>query len=382
MIGGGAIGSAAAYWLRRLDPACQVVVIERDPTYARASSQLSASGIRQQFTTPANIALSQFGVAFLRGAHEGLAVDGEMPPDLALRERGYLTLATQAGIAALEAGFAIQREAGADIEWLDGNALAARFPWLGSENLAAGVLGRSGEGWFDGPGLHAALRRKARALGAAWITGEVVGFERAGPPIAAVALADGRRIAAGTVINAAGPHARAVALLAGISLPVEARKRIVFNLHCREPVSPCPLVVDPSGVWFRPEGAGFIGGFSPEEDVEDFALDVDHGAFERVLWPSLAARVRAFEAVRVAGAWAGHYEYCTWDQNALLGTLPEAPNLVFANGFSGHGMQHAPGAGRAVAEWALHGGWRSLDLSALDVRRLREGRRVTEGHVI
>ena len=356
--------------------------MERDHSYARASSQLSASGIRQQFTTPANIALSQFGAAFLRDAEENLAVEGEAPPDLAFREQGYLTLAASGGASALQTAFSIQREAGADLAWLGPAALAARFPWLITRGIAAGVLGLSGEGWFDGPGLHAALRRKARALGAEWVHGEAAGFERDGARITAVLLADGRRIAAGMVVNAAGPHARAVAAMAGIKLPVEARKRIVFVLRCREPVEPCPLVVDPTGAWFRPEGAGFIAGFSPADDAENLGLDVDHEAFEEVLWPRLAARVRPFEALRVAGAWAGHYEYCTWDQNALLGALPEAPNLIFANGFSGHGMQHSPGAGRAVAEWALYGEWRSLDLSALDVRRLHEGRRVTEGHVI
>ncbi len=376
------IGSAAAYWLRRLDPRCRVVVLERDRSYARASSQLSASGIRQQFTTPANIALSQFGVAFLHRAREELAVEGELPPDAAFREQGYLTLAASDGLAALEAAFSVQREEGADVAWLDPAALAARFPWLITGGIAAGVLGLSGEGWFDGPGLHAALRRKSRALGAEWVHGEAAGFELEGARIAAVCLADGQRIAVGTVINAAGPYARAVAAMAGIELPVEARKRSVFVLRCREAVVPCPLVVDSSGAWFRPEGEGFIAGFSPADDAEDLGFDVDYEAFEQVLWPQLAARVRAFEALRVAGAWAGHYEYCTWDQNALLGTLPEAPNLVFANGFSGHGMQHAPGAGRGVAEWALYGAWRSLDLSALHVRRLTEGRKVVEGHVI
>ena len=358
------------------------MVVERDPSYARASSQLSASGIRQQFTTPANIALSRFGVEFLRRAHEELAVEGDAPPDLAFREQGYLTLAASGGVAALDAAFSVQRQAGAALAWLDPAALAARFPWLSTGGIAAGVLGLSGEGWFDGPALHAALRRKARALGAEWVHGEAASFEREGARIAAVRLADGRRVAAGRVINAAGPYARGVAALAGIELPVEARKRSVFVLRCREPVTPCPLVVDTSGAWFRPEGEGFIAGFSPADDAEDLGLDVDHEAFEEVLWPRLAARVRAFEALRVVGAWAGHYEYCTWDQNALLGTLPEAPNLIFANGFSGHGMQHAPGAGRAVAEWALYGDWRSLDVSALHVRRLIEGRKVVEGHVI
>ena len=379
VIGGGVIGGAIATFLRL--GGASVTVVERDPTYAAASSSLSASSIRQQFSQPVNIALSQYGIAFLRDAAAHLSVDGDAPA-LGLREPGYLYLAGPSGLDVLRANHAVQRAAGVQVVLLDPAALRGRFPWLCTDGVAAGSLGLDGEGWFDGPALAAAFRRKARALGAAWMHGEAVGLERDGAQVVAVRLANGSRLACGAVVNAAGPHARAVAAMAGVALPVEARKRCVFVFTCPDALPGCPLVIDPSGVWWRPEGDRFIAGWSPPDDAEDTGLDVDHALFDGVIWPALAARVPAFERVRQAGAWAGHYEFNTFDHNALLGPLPGVPNLYFANGFSGHGMQQAPGVGRGVAELILHGAYRTLDLSALSVTRVGVGRPLLERNVI
>lgn len=384
IVGGGVIGCAVAYFLTA-DPAFDgtVAVIERDPSYRTASSALSASSIRQQFSTPENIALSRFGIDFLRRATEHLSVEGD-PVDLGLREQGYLYLATPAGTETLHANHAVQRAAGAEVALLEPDALAARFPWLAVDDVALGSLGLSGEGWFDGYALLQAFRRKAKAAGARFVTGEVTGIERSGNRIAAVTLADGGRIACGMLLNAAGPQARRVAALAGVPLPVAARKRCVFVFACREALPGCPLVIDPSGVWFRPEGAQFIAGAPPppDRDPDTQDLTVEHDLFEEILWPALAQRVPAFEAVRVTGAWAGHYEYNEVDQNAILGPHPEIANLLFANGFSGHGLQQSPGVGRGIAEWIAYGGWRTLDLSVFAYDRLAAGRRVVERCVI
>ena len=374
------IGSAIAYFLR-LHGGCRVTVLERDPTYARASSALSASSIRQQFSCPVNIALSQFGIGFLRSVAEHLSVEGEVPV-LGLREPGYLYLASGAGAAVLQANHEIQTAHGAQVVLLQPEALRQRFPWLSTDGVELGSLGLDGEGWFDGPALMQAFRRKARALGAHYVHAEAAGLEREGAAVSAVLLADGTRLPCGVVVNAAGPYARQVAAMAGLALPVEARKRCVFVLACKTALPDCPLVIDPSGVWFRPDGNRYLAGWSPTNDAEDLVLDVDHALFEDRIWPALAARVPAFESVRVTGAWAGHYEYNTFDQNGLLGALPEAPNLIFANGFSGHGMQQAAGVGRGISELVLHGAYRTLDLSELDVRRIEEGRRVRELNVI
>lgn len=382
IIGGGVVGSAIAYFLRR-EGGARVTVLERDPTYARASSALSASSIRQQFSCPVNIALSQYGIGFLRNVGAHLAVEDAVPA-IGLREPGYLYLADGIGLKVLEANHKIQSSHGASVALLDVDAVGARFPWLRVDGVAGGSLGLSGEGWFDGPALMQAFRRKARDLGAAYRHAEAVGLERRGDAIAAVLTGAGERIPCGVVVNAAGPNARAVAALAGLALPVEARKRCVFVLACKQALADCPLVIDTSGVWFRPEGDRFLAGWSPPEpeDPEDFGLEVEHDLFDDVVWPALAHRVPAFEAVRVTGAWAGHYEYNTFDQNGLLGALPAAPNFLFATGFSGHGMQQAAGVGRGISELILYGGYRSLDLSPLEVGRVAAGRPLRELNII
>ncbi len=382
IIGGGVIGSAIAMFLR-LDGGVRVTVVERDPAYATASSSLSASSIRQQFSTPINIALSQFGLEFLRNAADHLAVDGEVPA-LSLREPGYLYLAPPRGLSVLEANHTVQRAHGVPVALLDVAGMQARFPWMDATGVAGASLGLQGEGWFDGPALMQAFRRKARSLGAEYVHGEAVTLDHGGGQVTAVRLRDGRRITCGTVVNAAGPQARSIAAMAGFALPVEARKRCVFIFACRSELPGCPLVIDTSGVWFRPEGGRYLAGWSPPEaeDPEDFALEVDHALFDDVIWPALAARVPVFKALRTLGAWAGHYEYNTFDQNALLGAHPDVPNLVYANGFSGHGMQHAPGIGRGISELILQGAYRTLDLSPLAVTRIAANRPLRELNII
>ncbi|HEY0835820.1 MAG TPA: FAD-binding oxidoreductase [Azospirillum sp.] len=384
VVGGGVIGCAVAYFLMS-EPGFTgtVAVVERDPSYRTASSALSASSIRQQFSTPANIALSRFGLDFIRDATGHLSVDGD-PVDLGLREPGYLYLATPAGVGVLEANHTVQRACGVDVALLTPDDLAARFPWLSTAGIARGSLGLSGEGWFDGYSLMQAFRRKAKALGATFIAGEAAGMALESGRVVAVTLADGRRLACGAAVNAAGPRARSVAALAGVELPVSARKRCVFVFDCREALPGCPLVIDPSGVWFRPEGRQFICGAPPPagRDPDTLDLTVEHDLFDDILWPALAARVPAFEAIKVTNAWAGHYEYNDVDQNAVIGPHPEIANLLFANGFSGHGLQHAAGVGRGLAEWIAYGAWRSLDLSPFAYERLREGRPLVENCVI
>ena len=179
-------------------------------------------------------------------------------------------------------------------------------------------------------------------------------------------------------------HAAALARSAGIHLPVQSRKRCVFFFSTPAQVSQCPLVIDPSGAYFRPEGSGFICGISPPEaqDPECFDFEVQHGLFDDVLWPLLAARVPAFEAARVRNAWAGHYDVNTLDHNVILGAHPVVDNLLFANGFSGHGMQQSAAVGRALSELVTFGGYRTLDLSALGWARVIDNRPLLEANVV
>jgi len=385
IVGGGVIGSAIASFTLA-DPAFhgRVTVVERDPTYARASSALSASSIRQQFSTAINIEIGRFGIAFLRRAEDTLAVDG-VRPGLGLTEPGYLFLARDEGVAVLERNHALQRSRGVDVALYDGPGLQARFPWLATHDLAQGSLGLSGEGWFDGWSLMQAFRRHARALGARYVTAEASGFDADGARLAALRLSDGARLAGDVFVDAAGPWAAAVARWAGVDLPVRARRRCVFVFACATPLPRCPLVIDPTGLWFRPEGDGrFICGVAPPAaaDPDDAPLEVDHAQFDDVLWPALAARVPAFEAIRQTRAWAGYYEMNIVDHNGIVGAAPGVDNLVLANGFSGHGMQQAPAVGRGVAELLVHGGYRTLDLAPLAFDRFARNDPIVELNVV
>ena len=389
IIGGGAIGSSIARYLTRPEfqavRRCQVTVIERDFSYARASSALSASSIRQQFSTPINLAISQYGITLLRHAARELAVPGEPPPQIGLHEGGYLYLATPAGEQTLRDKHALQRASGADVALLAPHELRARFPWLNTDGLALGSLGLSGEGWFDGYSLLQAFRAQARAQGARYLPAEATGFDGDGERIRRVRLAGGEAIEGEVFVNAAGPWARHLAAWAGIDLPVAARRRTVFHVTCPTPLPRCPLLIDPSGIWLRPEGQGFITGFAPppDQDGDDLPLDEpDHAAFEDFVWPALAERIPAFEALRLQRAWAGYYEMNLFDHNAIVGPHPACANLVFANGFSGHGLQQSPAVGRGLAEWIVYGSYATLDLSPLGWERVLAHRPLLEQNVI
>ena len=384
IVGGGGIGSAIAYFLAA-EPAFDgsVLVVEKDPSYAGCSTALSVGSIRQQFSTPENIYISKFGMEFLKASHERLEVDGDSP-DVGLVEAGYLFLAGPEGVEVLRRKLAVQEACDAPIVFLSPAELRQRFPWMAVDDLAGGCLGLKDEGWFDPYALLQAFRRKARSLGVTYVADEVIGVSRSGSEITGITLRDGGDVACATVVDAAGPRAAEVAAMAGLELPVRPRKRLVFAFRCASEISTCPLVIDPTGLYFRSEGDGFITGISPppEDDPDCLDFDVDYGLFEERIWPILAARVPAFEAIRQTRAWAGHYAFNTFDQNAILGPHPEVPRFLFANGFSGHGIQQAPAVGRAISEMICFGAFRSLDLARFSYARLASGDAVRELNVV
>ncbi|MGD0565477.1 MAG: FAD-binding oxidoreductase [Roseiarcus sp.] len=383
--GGAAMGSSTAYHLAAQSGfGGRVLVVEKDMSYAKAASALSLSSVRQQFSCPVNIRVGLYGVDFLKRAPELLAVDGEAP-DLPLRENGYLYLAGETGAPILRLNHAAQAREGADIALLEPPALAARFPFLNLDGIALAAWGRRGEGWFDGYALTQAFRRKARSLGVVYRQDEVVAIERQGARVTGVTLASGARIACGAFVDAAGASgALKLARGLGVEIPVRSRKRCVFVFEAKARFADCPLVVDTSGVYFRPEGRTYLCGFAPPEaddpDCDDF--DVVWSQFDDFIWPALAHRVPDFEALRVARAWAGHYDLNVFDHNAIVGRLAEYENAYLAAGFSGHGMQQSPAVGRGLAELIALGRYVSLDLSDFSFARIAEGRPLIERNVI
>jgi glycine/D-amino acid oxidase-like deaminating enzyme len=276
----------------------------------------------------------------------------------------------------------IHKAHGADVGLFGPDELKAKFPWLNVDDIALGSLGLSGEGWFDGPGLLAALRRKARSLGVTYVAQDAVGFTRAGGRVTGVKLADGSVLACDQAVVSAGAWSARVAGFLDIDLPIRPRKRMVWVFQCPDKLPNLPLMFEPlQATFLRPEGAGFLCGRSPGEDEPDPdepPLEVDDSMFHDIIWPALAARVPAVEQLRVTGSWAGYYEYNIFDYNGVVGPHPSVDNIIFAAGFSGHGIQHSPATGRAVSELITEGRFVELDLSPLSFDRIVEGRKLIE----
>ncbi|MCK9550206.1 FAD-binding oxidoreductase [Aquamicrobium sp.] len=385
IIGGAVIGSSTAYFLSmNPDFDGSVLVVERDSTYSRASTTLSTSAIRQQYSNPINVKISQFGVEFIRNFHDNVEVDGEAP-DIGFHENGYLFVATETGLPTLQENVALQQENGADTVLLTPGQIRERFPYINVDDLAAGSWGRTGEGWFDSYGLLQGFRKRARRRGVEYIDNEVVDIVRKGDEITHVVLRTGETIGCGLVVNSAGARGPEIARKAGLEIPVEPRRRSIFIFSCHTPIEGrMPNVIDPSGVFCRPEGAFFLSGGVPDPDLavspDDF--EVGHSEYEDQVWPNMAHRIPQFEAIKLQNYWAGHYDYNTLDQNAIVGPHDEVRNFYFANGFSGHGLQQAPAVGRGLAELATYGAFRTLDLTPLGYERIRNNRPFYERAVI
>ncbi|CAE1331100.1 FOXRED1 [Acanthosepion pharaonis] len=412
IIGGGLIGSSVAYWLKQRNPkAMSITIVERDPSYTRAASVLSVGGIRHQFSLPENVQLSMFTSEFLRNIKQHLSVLDMDPPDIQFNLQGYLFLASPEGAEQLVRNAKMQRDIGAKVELMSRERLASKFPWLNLQGIELGTYGLEGEGWFDPWTLIRAMKQKNLSLGVKYVNGEVIGFDKQTYRVAGTDGYEDRESINSVqiksegeiyqsqfaiVINCAGPWAGNVAELAGIgtgkgilslSLPVEPRKRYVYVFHCpKGPGIESPFLIDPAGFYFRREGLGshFLCGMSPTEEDEPAIdnLQVDYDYFHNTIWPHLAHRVSKFESLKLMSAWSGFYDYNYADQNLVIGNHPYFHNFYFANGLSGHGIQHAPAIGRALMEYIIDGNFESIDLSRFKFDRFLSNDLLTEVGIV
>ena len=384
IIGGGIMGASTAFFLSEMFKG-SVLVIERDPTYAFASTTHTNSCMRQQFSTELNIRVSQFAADYIRDLPASLRAPDA--PQIGVQSFGYMYLADSPEFAEqLKANARVQRAAGTETEILSAEEIAQRYPFYAVDDLILGSINLKDEGYFDGAALFDWWRKLSRQRGVEYLVGEVAGLNVAGDRVAEVILADGSRIGCGQVVNSAGPRAAKVAAMAGLSLPVEPRKRYTWIFKAEQPLmQDLPLTIDPSGVHFRENGGGtyMAGGHTiPDPGVapDDFAMDF--GIWENKIWPAIATRVPQFEAIKVTNEWVGHYAYNTLDQNAALGPHPDVANFYFLNGFSGHGLQQSPAMGRGIAELLTHGSYQSLDLSPFRYERVLTASPMREHAVI
>jgi glycine/D-amino acid oxidase-like deaminating enzyme len=370
VVGGAIMGSFSAWALRQAGFAGAITVVEQDPSYQRSSTALSAAGIRTQFGTPSNIRMSLYAAQMFRDIKATFGDDA----DIGFHEKGYLILGGVQQVAERVAAAAMQRSHGADIQVLGPDELHARFPGMNFDGIGVGTFGARHEGWFDAWSLLQLVRRAARQSGVDYVQATAAAIETDDASVSGVRLSDGQRIDCDFCVVAAGAWSGRLLAKLGIDLPVVPKKRTVFSFRTPFRLDNFPMLFDTSGLWIRPEGAGYIGGIqpTPENDADaDGDFEPHHELLEETYWPLLATRIPAMEQLRLQRAWAGHYEVNTLDHNGVVGPHDAFSNLFFATGFSGHGVMHAPAVGRAVAELIVHGGYRTIDLSPLGWARIR-----------
>ncbi|HEY7859250.1 MAG TPA: FAD-dependent oxidoreductase [Candidatus Nanopelagicales bacterium] len=351
VIGGGAIGAAVAYYLRLLDPSTEVVVVERDPTYALASTPRASGGIRRLFSVPENIELSNYSIEFFDAFAETMAVDG-VPAEIGLRKNGYLFIVPPSGVEMLKRNFDTESSMGCNVVWLEPDAIKAQFPSMYVGDLGAGVHSPD-DGWLDPHSVLQGFRNRALSLGAMFLADDVVGLGRGTSSVTAAHLASGERLAATHFVNAAGAWAKQVCAMVGVSVPIEPLRRFEHYFQSQDPIEPLPYLKDTHRLAFRPEGSGYSGGVPTLDEPRgfNFDIDIDNTYFDNVVWPALAHRFPQFERTRCTSTMPGLYDQNDFDGNVIIG--PGAGglgNFRMLAGFSGHGLMHAPGCGRAMAD--------------------------------
>jgi len=382
IIGGGVMGSSIACNLVNDGFKGQIAIFEKDPTYERSSTTLSAGGIRRQFSTEVNVRMSQYSLSIFQKFGELMEVKGERP-EIELKPRGYLFLGNEKNWPLLVKHQRFQKSLGVDTQLLDMKETLQIIPDLNPEGLV-GSSYSPGDGYMDPYSVLQGYAKKARNLGVQYLYKEVVAVLKEGDRVSGIRTRDGETYPSPCVVNAAGPYGGEVGRMAGLEIPVVPVRRMVYI--CQPPrlfEYDLPLVIDTSGLYFRHEvGRHILTGKSRKEEPPGFNFDWDRQYFNEVIWPDIAFRIPLFDKLRLIRGWAGLYEVNQWDNNAILGEHPELHGFFMAVGFSGHGLQQAPAVGRALSELIRLGRYETVDVSSLGFERIFKGEKVLEEEVV
>jgi FAD-dependent oxidoreductase domain-containing protein 1 len=368
IVGGAAVGAATAYYLKVLEPGLAVTVIERDLSYRHSSTVLSDGNVRVQFNLEENILMSLYALEVLATFSETMSV-GDWRPDVAARHQGNLFLTDSSQLVEAEAGLAKQQALGCEVEWLNPSEIATRFPPYSGDGYVGGTFGTQ-DGSMDPSAVLQGYVRKSAALGVDYLLAEASAFLTEGDQISGVGLSDGRRLDAPMVVNATGAWCAQLAATVGVDLPVDPVMRSVYTIETAIDDRNLPSVFLPGGLYVLPESPGrFLVGWSQPDDPVGFDFTISRERFNELIWPELGGQLPAFEALHLAGGWAGLYEVNTLDSNAILGEWPTIRGLYLANGFSGHGFQQCHAVGRYLAELIV-GAMPTLDLARFGPQRI------------
>ena len=378
IIGGGIIGSSIAYHLTAAG--CKnVLVIERETAQGKGSTGKSMGGLRAQFSTPVNIQMSLYSIPFYASFEDRLGHPSGYRP------QGYLFCATSdKHMAYLSANYTRQVAMGLkDVRLVTADEIRNMFPQLRSEDIVGGSF-CSTDGFVDPYSAMIGFITWAADHGAkVWKNTLVTGIQQDERGIAGLETSKGA-VATRIVVNCAGPWAPQVAKMAGIDLPVEPLRRMLVPTEPFDqfPHS-APMIIDMStGFHFRPESLGFLLAWNDPEETTGYKTDFDPAFIEKILTRA-ADRVPVFEnlAVNPKRAWAGLYEM-TPDHHPILGPAPGVAGFFLANGFSGHGVMHAPATGKILSDLILTGKCDLVDASLLGLSRFAEGRMIQETAVL
>jgi glycine/D-amino acid oxidase-like deaminating enzyme len=376
VIGAGAIGLAAALQLRRAG-VDDVLVVDRNPAAGMGSSARANGGVRAQFSTAANILLSQFTI---RGLIELDAMTGGV---VGYRPIGYLLMAgDDAAARSLLTCFELQRSLGVAVEWVSRDRVRELAPFVRVENLEASTF-CADDGVIDPHGVITALHAEGRRLGASYLFDAVVEKIEHDGTHATIRCSDAT-IESDVVVNAAGPFASQLAAGAGVTLPVMPYRR---NLACTEPVAGLPqsfpMCVDlDTGVLIRREGPGLLIAYSDPESISTFETSFEPSFLDAVA-SRMGHRFPALEGVTInpRKCWAGLYPE-TPDHNAIIDAPADAPWFIQCGGFGGHGIMHSLAAGQAVAELIRDKRCMTFDLTPFRLGRFGEANLTVETAVL
>ena len=378
VIGGGVIGSSIGYHLRQDGFTGRISIVERDDTYARASSNLAMGGIRQQFGSAVNIRLAQYSIEFYKEFDRRMSVGGHVAHAW-FRQRGYLFLVDAASAETCVRRQAIVSGRGAHVNRLSVGEIRSLLPDLFVDDLVFGLMGTD-DGYANPKEVLHGFRAGARAAGVEYLKDEVCGVDQRGGRVTGVSLASGDRLDAPVVVNAGGPYAARVAALAGLEQPVQPMRQHLFrcDLPKQWPYR-WPMTIDPGGVHWRHDDP-MCSGQPDRIIIAKTKLDEAYGenlACDQSRWladfyPALVHRVPAFRDVRGVEGWAGLYEM-TPDHNPMLGEHPHLKGFFMANGFSGHGLMMAPATGKVLSELIRTGRAETVDVSDLAIDRFWRG---------
>ncbi len=369
IVGGGVIGCSIAYHLRLTGFRERIVIVERDPSYRRASSRLAFGGIRQQYATEVNARMAQRSVEFYLRFDEEMSVDGRSANGR-FRQRGYLFLADARNAESFSRRYEKMRSVGVSVERVDRDRMLRLVPGMNVSDIEFGLFGPR-DGYGDPIGVLAGFRAKIESLDVEFVAGDLESVDLRADRIAGV-RAGGSTIATERLVCAAGAFSRRVGELAGAPIPVSPVRQQLVRAALPRPWSfEFPVVIDPTGVhWRSAEGNAIVIAKTEtsEPEGENFGSDPDRLAG---LEPVLTHRVPELAGLETVSTWAGLYEM-TADHNGLLGEHPKRPGLFLACGFSGHGLMMAPATGEILAAM-LTGREPFVDVSALTVDRFRTG---------